>query len=128
MEVAVAEDLLVGAQHERVVGGTVELGLERNPELIERDAQRAVDLARAAEAERVLQAPRGIGLGQRAVREQSPQAVRRPPLPGRRPGGHDALVDRAQVRSKPLHRERRRYLRRLEARLAVEQRERRHAR
>lgn len=58
LEVPVGEDLTVIGEHQRVVGGAVEIGDQRIGEQLQRRDRGAVDLAGAAEAQRVLQAPR----------------------------------------------------------------------
>ena len=110
VEVAVGEDRVVVGEHDRVVGGAGELGFERLRQQLERETQRAVDLAGAAKAQRVLEPARGAWLGERAAGQQRAEPVGRPPLSGSRPGIDDTRVKRREVRAKALHRERRRDL------------------
>ncbi len=82
VEVAVGDDLPVIGENQRVVGGTGQLGLQRGGQQVKGHPQGAVDLADAAEAQRVLEAPGGARLG-RARRRPAARAGRPPPTADR---------------------------------------------
>ena len=97
VEVAVRQDRAVVRHHERVVAGRGELHLHCRAGRRERRDRAAVHGGQAAEGERVLQPAGGAGPLQGAAGQQRPQAGRRLDLPGGRPRGRDAGVERREA-------------------------------
>ena len=92
VEIAGRHDGIVVGQHQRIVGGAVELDLDGAAGLIDRREQRAMDRRHAADRQRVLQGGRR---GRVAAGEQVAQLPRRLLLPGGGPRGLQARIEDA---------------------------------
>src|ERR1700733_9779401 len=87
VEVPGRENLAVLTEHQWIVPGAVELGLQRGGEQLHCRVKRAMHVGSAAEAERILKAASAAAIEQLATCQQLAQLVRAPPRTGEGPSG-----------------------------------------